>query len=106
MQTFSNLVRLFSAAVLAIALLIAGSGGAHAFMNGYNLIRILACSGTQVPGVGDQIAIWDQTTGGILITTDPVIAIAGAQFCANGNAFYAIFTNGVWTGVVLYPGLR
>ena len=100
-----KLLRFLPAALLLLALVLVGPRESNAFVNGYNLIRILACSGGQTSS-GDYLVIYDQTTGGVLVTYDPITIMAGASFCANGNAFYAIFTDGIWNGVVLYPGFK
>ena len=100
-----RLLRFLPAALLILALVLGGPRESNAFVDGYNLIRILACQGGQTSS-GDYLVIWDKTTGQQLITYDPITITAAANFCANGNAFYAIFINGVFNSVVLYPGLR
>jgi hypothetical protein len=72
MQPMAKLLRFFSAGLLALTILIVGgSRSADAFVEGYNLIRITACVGFN-NGVQDVLVIYDKTTGGALVTTDPL----------------------------------
>jgi hypothetical protein len=91
-------------AAVAAALLIGGIGKAHAFTIGWNLIRVSACYAVSILGV-DYLYVYP-TTGGYLVTSDPIAVSAGAQFCANGNAFYAYWDGALWNGVVMVPGLK
>jgi hypothetical protein len=105
MQSFTKRCRCLSAIFLALALLIvAASERAYALADGWNLIQISVCSGGQSGGI-DYLYICPKT-GGYLFTTDPTTIGVAAQFCANGNAFYAYMTGGVWTAVTLYPGFH
>ena len=96
-------VSLFLLAIPLVLTLILG-GARTADASTTVLIHILACSGSGASGVYTLVIY--PTTGGFLITTDPITVAAAAQFCANGNAFYAVFDNGIWDGVILYPGLK
>ena len=102
MQLLRIVPRFLLAVPLVLTLIIGSSQRASASTS--VLIHILACVGGGAGGA-DYLVIYP-TTGGYLITTDPVSIAAGAQFCANGNAFYALFDNGIWDGVILYPGLK
>jgi hypothetical protein len=106
MQPFAQKVRRgLSLVFLALALLIVGgSDRAHALTDGWNLIQISSCVGGQFNGV-DYLYILPKT-GGFLFTTDPVTLSVAGNFCANGNAFYAFLSGGVWNGVTLYPGFK
>ena len=89
---------------LMLGLLTFGSERAIAFSDGWNLIEVNVCVGANENGV-DVLVIYAKT-GGALVTADPITVLAGSQFCANGNAFYAYLSGGVWTEVALYPGLK
>jgi hypothetical protein len=99
-----SILRCLTAGLIAFALL-TYSSSAHALVNGWNLIRVLVCEGIQENGV-DVLIIYPTGGGSPLTTSDPVTVAAGAQFCANGNAFYAYLQNGIWTAVILYPGFK
>jgi hypothetical protein len=88
--------------VLAAAAVWCGVSNAQAL--GWNFVRVSFCYGLSVGGV-DYLYFYP-TTGGSILTNDPVVVTAGAQFCANGTAFY-IYWNGVtYNGIAIYPGLK
>ena len=76
----------------------------YAFTEGYNLIKVIACSATTSGGV-DVLVIYDGNTGDAILAEDPLHLIASSRLCSVGGAFYAVITNGVITAFVFYPGI-
>ena len=73
---------------------------------GWNFIRINVCIAVLDVNGNDLIIIYP-TTGGQIVTFDPVAIIPAAQFCANGNAFWVLSPDGVnVTQIALIPGLK
>jgi len=76
----------------------------YAFTEGYNPIKVIACSATTSGGF-DVLAIYDGNSGGIIVSVDPLYLKEKSRLCSAGGAFYAVITNGVITAFVFYPGL-
>jgi hypothetical protein len=92
------------ALLLAIVLIMTLSNRVSAqLVNGWNFIRPANCVGIQISSV-DYAFIYP-TTGGVLTTADPTTITAIAPLCATGHGFFVYLTNGVWTGVSIYPGI-
>ena len=104
MQPTANWTRYLSAVLLALALLVGGSHRARALADGWNVIEVSYCQSGAANGT-DSLYIYPKS-GGYLFTLDTVLINMIANFCANGNFFYAYLTGGVWNGVILYPGFK
>ena len=105
MQARTFISRVLVSTLLVASLLVSSPNPARALTVGWNLVRISYCYGSQSNGI-DFLYVFP-TTGGALFVTDAITLNAAAQFCANGNAFYAFVDgNGLVSAVTLYPGFK
>jgi hypothetical protein len=98
--------RLFSAILVAAALVIGGSQNANAIVNGWNLWHIASCYGGTVNNI--QYLYITNTSGESIFLTNEFDIGSAAQFCANGNAFWvniALPPNTI-TALYFVPGLK
>lgn len=93
-----------AAALIALALFMSHIASAHAFNIGWNFIRANNCLGLQFEGV-DYFYIYP-TTGGELVTIDPIAITALAPLCASGDGFFIYWTGTTWNGVSVYPSIK
>ena len=104
MQLVRSALRLAVILFVTLGFFSVESKPTYAFTEGYNLIKVIACSATTSGGF-DVLVIYDGNSGGVILSQDPLHLIATSRLCSAGGAFYAVITNGVITAFVFYPGL-
>ena len=91
-----------AATLIALALSISHIAGAQALTNGWNFIHASNCGGG--PAFGLDFVFVYPTTGGSLVTSDPVTVSLLAPLCASGQGFYVLLNGTTWIATSVYPG--